>query len=139
MTSLLFDSVIVIDHFNGVEAATRYLRDHREEIAISVITRAEVLTGFDGEQEVLAKAVLAALRHFPVTGEDADLAARLRQQNRWKPLEASQAAITPTAIRSWRPATERISTRRDIRSRRSPTRSAPTRLERPVARARHRR
>jgi hypothetical protein len=26
------------------------LRDHREEIAISVITRAEVLTGFDGER-----------------------------------------------------------------------------------------
>jgi hypothetical protein len=93
VTSLLLDSVIVIDHFNGVEAATRYLRDHREEIAISVITRAEVLTGFDGEQEVLAKAVLAALRHFPVTAEDADLAARLRRQNRWKLPDALQAAI----------------------------------------------
>jgi predicted nucleic acid-binding protein len=93
VTSLLLDSVIVIDHFNGISAATRFLRDHREEIAISVITRAEVLTGFDGEQEVLAKAVLAELRHFPVTSEDADLAARLRRENRWKLPDALQAAI----------------------------------------------
>ncbi|ATQ70233.1 MULTISPECIES: PIN domain-containing protein [Methylosinus] len=93
MTSLLLDSVIVIDHFNSIAAATRFLRDHREEIAISVITRAEVLTGCDGEQEVLVKAVLAELRHFPVTAEDADLAARLRRQNRWKLPDALQAAI----------------------------------------------
>lgn len=93
MTSLLLDSVIVIDHFNGIAEATRFLRDHREAIAISVITRAEVLTGFDGEQEVLAKAVLSELRHFPVTADDADLAARLRRQNRWKLPDALQAAI----------------------------------------------
>lgn len=93
VTRLLLDSVIVIDHFNGVEAATRFLRDHREEIAISVITRAEVLTGFDGEREVLAKAVLSELRHFPITVEDADLAARLRRQNRWKLPDALQAAV----------------------------------------------
>jgi predicted nucleic acid-binding protein len=93
VTSLLLDSVVVIDHFNGIAAATRYLRDHREEIAISVITRAEVLTGFDGEREVLAKAVLAELRHFPVTSDDADLAARLRRQNRWTLPDALQAAI----------------------------------------------
>ncbi|SFK82820.1 PIN domain-containing protein [Methylocapsa palsarum] len=93
MTAFLLDSVIVIDHFNGVEAATNYLREHREDIAISVITRAEVLTGFDGESEVLAKAVLAKLRHYPVTAEDADLAAALRRQNRWKLPDALQAAI----------------------------------------------
>lgn len=93
VTKLLLDSVIVIDHFNGIAEATRFLRDHREEIAISVITRADVLTGFDGEREVLAKAVLAELRHFSVTADDADLAAHLRRQNRWKLPDALQAAI----------------------------------------------
>jgi len=93
MTAFLLDSVIVIDHFNGVEAATCFLRDHREAIAISVITRAEVLTGFDDEREIAAKAVLARLRHFPVTLEDADLAAGLRHRNRWKLPDALQAAI----------------------------------------------
>lgn len=42
----LLDSVILIDPFNAVEAATRYLQEHHHEVAISVITRAEVLTGF---------------------------------------------------------------------------------------------
>jgi predicted nucleic acid-binding protein len=93
MTSFLLDSVIVIDHFNGVAAATSFLRNHREVIAISVITRAEVLTGFDHEREVLAKAVLARLRHYPVSLEDADLAAALRRENCWKLPDALQAAI----------------------------------------------
>lgn len=93
MTAFLLDSVIVIDHFNGVEAATCFLRDHREDIAISVITRAEVLTGFDDEHEILARAVLERLRHYPVTLEDADLAAGLRRRNRWKLPDALQAAI----------------------------------------------
>lgn len=70
----LLDSVILIDHFNGVEAATRYLQEHHHEIAISVITRAEALTGFDAEREPLAKAVLDRIRHYPVTLDDADLA-----------------------------------------------------------------
>jgi len=93
ITAFLLDSVIVIDHFNGVEAATCFLRDNREDIAISVITREEVLTDFDDEREIAAKAVLARLRHYPVTLEDADLAAGLRRRNRWKLPDALQAAI----------------------------------------------
>jgi len=61
VTRLLLDSVIVIDHFNGVPAATKYLREHHEDIAISVMTRAEALTGFDGKREVLAGAALLRL------------------------------------------------------------------------------
>src|SRR6185312_2130193 len=44
---LLLDSVILIDHFNGIAAATSYLSRHHPDAAISVITRAEVLTGFE--------------------------------------------------------------------------------------------
>ena len=39
---VLLDSVILIDHFNGIAAATEYLTQVNEGAAISVITRAEV-------------------------------------------------------------------------------------------------
>lgn len=42
---VLLDSVILIDHFDGVAAATAYLRTVRSA-RISAITRAEVLAGF---------------------------------------------------------------------------------------------
>jgi len=47
----LLDSVILIDHFNGVEAATTFLRECRSDAAISAITRAEVMTGFGEAQK----------------------------------------------------------------------------------------
>ena len=52
--TLLLDSVILIDHFNGVAQATDYLSRWRKVAAISVITRAEVLTGFDAQGVHLA-------------------------------------------------------------------------------------
>ncbi|MGH8500495.1 MAG: PIN domain-containing protein, partial [Methylococcales bacterium] len=76
-----------------VKAATCYLQKHAQEIAISVITRAEVLTGFDAEREALAKALLAKIHHRSVTRDAADLAARLRRRYRWKLPDALQAAI----------------------------------------------
>lgn len=36
----LLDPVILIDHFNGIVAATRYLAEHGAACAVSVITRA---------------------------------------------------------------------------------------------------
>ena len=41
--TVLLDSVIMIDHFNGVPPATAYLLEMQGKLAISVITRAEVL------------------------------------------------------------------------------------------------
>ena len=62
----------MIDHFNGMPGATEYLSDMQGKLAISVITRAEVLTGFEG------RAI-------------ADLAATLQRRNRWKIPDALQA------------------------------------------------
>ena len=90
---LLLDSVILIDHFNGFEAATRYLSEHHSDAAISVITRAEVLTGF--AQRAAGKAA-RFLDCFPTLGIDlatADLAAALRRDHGWKLPDAFQAAI----------------------------------------------
>jgi predicted nucleic acid-binding protein len=90
---LLLDSVILIDHFNGLAQATSYLSDSGEEAAISVITRAEVLAGFERSAARKARRLLDS---FPTLGIDqatADLAASLRRQHGWKLPDAFQAAL----------------------------------------------
>lgn len=89
----LLDSVILIDHFNGVPAATRFLAEHGPACAISVITRAEVLTGFDEKTESLARRFLGNFRILAIDTVTADLAAHLRRLNRWKLPDALQAAV----------------------------------------------
>ena len=91
--NVLLDSVIVIDHLNGIEAATRYLAQHRGAAAISVITRAEVLAGLDRDEGALGARFLDC---FPTLGIDksiADFAAELRRRQGWKLPDAFQAAI----------------------------------------------
>ena len=51
----LLDSCILIDHFRGFPQATDYLKKYKDNSYISVITRAEVLIGFEEE----AKQVLS--------------------------------------------------------------------------------
>ncbi len=45
----LLDSCILIDHFNGLTQATNYLKTHQSNCCISVITKAEVLIGFEDD------------------------------------------------------------------------------------------
>ncbi|MDH4215634.1 MAG: PIN domain-containing protein [Gallionella sp.] len=93
LKNYLLDSVILIDHFNGRTEATRFLLENHKSAAISVITRAEVLTGFDPVNEVQAKAFLNLFQTHMLTEEDADLAASLRREHRWKLPDALQAAV----------------------------------------------
>ena len=90
---VLLDSVILIDHFNGRPEATEYLRREHANAAISVITWAEVMTGFDAVGALQAKSVLELFPVLPLTKEAADLAARLRREHRWKIPDAFQAAL----------------------------------------------
>ena len=89
---LLIDSVILIDHFNGIAAATDYLRQKKELVCISAITRAEVLTGFEATGAVAARRFLNAIPLHVIDQEIADLAAGLRRKHRWKLPDALQAA-----------------------------------------------
>jgi len=91
--NVLLDSVILIDHFNGRAEATEYLRAERGNAAISVITRAEVLAGFDAVGAPRAKALLDLFPVLAITKEVADLAAVLRREHRWKLPDAFQAAL----------------------------------------------
>ncbi len=90
---ILLDSVILIDHFNGVAAATAYLHRVRNMAAISVVTRAEVLTGFTPPNEALARPVIDTFSVLTLDREAADLAAQLRREHRWKLPDAFQAAL----------------------------------------------
>lgn len=91
--TILLDSVILIDHFSGRAEATEYLRQERGNAAISVITRAEVLVGFDELGAQRAKLLLDLFPVLPITKEVADLAALLRRQHKWKLPDALQAAL----------------------------------------------
>ena len=89
----LLDSVVLIDHFNGVSAATSYLIRLKGEGSISVITRAEVLCGFDRVAAELALRLLERFVTLPIDRDAADLATRLRRAYRWRLPDAFQAAL----------------------------------------------
>lgn len=80
--SVLLDSVILIDAFNGVSAAVDFVRHVGPEAAVTPITRAEVLTGFGPGGAEAPRALLDRFRWLPITPEVADLAARLRREHR---------------------------------------------------------
>jgi len=85
--------VILIDHLNGHQEATLCIARLAPEAALSVITRAEVLAGFEPSEMAAA---LGLLDRFPTLIVDkpvADLAARLRREHRWKMPDALQAAL----------------------------------------------
>ena len=90
---VLLDSVILIDHFNGIHKATDYIKEVATISHISAITRAEVLTGFKNPLHLQKARDL--LDRFPLIVIDssiADLAAELRREYKWKLPDAIQAA-----------------------------------------------
>jgi predicted nucleic acid-binding protein len=89
----LVDSVIVIDHLNGIEAATRFLEQNAERLAVSVITRAEVLAGARPRTVPALRRLLDLFPTLDISKEVADRAAELRRKHRWKLPDAFQAAL----------------------------------------------
>ena len=78
--TVMIDSVIMIDHFNGIPAATKYLSEMQSKLAVSVITRAEVLTGFEGKDRQLARRLLDRFPTLTIdrTIADLEMTSRLR-------------------------------------------------------------
>jgi len=89
---LLLDSVVVIDHLNGVEAATAFLREAIDISHVSAITRAEVLTGLSPNDVGLGRVLLDRFPLIVIDAPVADLAAQLRRKYRWRLPDAIQAA-----------------------------------------------
>jgi predicted nucleic acid-binding protein len=94
MLERLLDSVILIDHFNNLSKATRFITSlDPERTAISVITYAEILVGLNDEGLKWAKGLL---NHYEILSIDppiAEIAAELRRQFGWKLPDAFQAAL----------------------------------------------
>ncbi len=89
----LLDSVILIDALNGMPQAVAYLEREPEEAVISVITRAEVLTGLTGWRRKLAADFLDRYHCLTLDTATADAAAQLRQTHQLSLPDACQAAL----------------------------------------------
>ena len=90
----LLDSVILIDHFNGITSATRFLTAlDPDSTAISVITLAEILVGLDKEATRKARPLLEQFRILSIDPSIAEKAADLRKRFGWKLPDAFQAAL----------------------------------------------
>jgi predicted nucleic acid-binding protein len=91
--SVLLDSVIVIDHLNGVRAASAFLLAQGEAAAVSAITRAEVMAGCSPLEAPRVAALLDRFRFLPMDAPVADEAARVRRDTGLKLPDAIQAAF----------------------------------------------
>lgn len=95
MITRLIDSVILIDHLNGLEQANLFILDlDPGEAAISVITRAEILAGIRESEEPLVKALLDQYHLLTIDAAIADLSATLRRKYGWRLPDAFQAALS---------------------------------------------
>ena len=94
MIERLIDSVIIIDHLNGVDAATQFLLGiNPQQTSISVITWAEIMVGVEAASTDLVRSFLNQYKIFSIDPSIADLAAKLRRKYRWKLPDAFQAAL----------------------------------------------
>ena len=94
MIERLIDSVIIIDHLNGVEVATQFLLGlNPQQTAISVITWAEILVGVEDAKTDLVRSFLNQYDIFNIDRSIADLAAGMRREYGWKLPDAFQAAL----------------------------------------------
>jgi predicted nucleic acid-binding protein len=88
------DSAILIDHLRGVVPATRWLTRLRPgEAVLSVVTRAEVLSGGTPDENAAAFDLCEQFDCLPLTKNIADRAAELRRARRWMLPDAFQAAL----------------------------------------------
>jgi len=95
MIARLIDSVILIDHLNGIQRASRYISGlNPADTAISVITRAEILVGVDDGDEPIVKSLLDQYNLLVIDGSIADQCAVLRKRYGWKLPDAFQAALS---------------------------------------------
>jgi predicted nucleic acid-binding protein len=94
MLERLLDSVILIDHLNGIPQATEFLLVlDPAKTAISVVSYAEILTGLDEDGESKAMPLLSSFEILGIDTAVAEKAAALRRLHGWKLPDAFQAAI----------------------------------------------
>ena len=94
MLERLLDSVILIDHFNDISEASTFIAGlDPAKTAMSVISYAEILVGFENETVEKAKALLNHYEILTIDASVAEKAAELRRRYSWKLPDAFQAAL----------------------------------------------
>jgi predicted nucleic acid-binding protein len=94
MLERLLDSVILIDHFNNISEASTFIAGlDPVKTAISVISYAEILVGFENETVEKPKALLNHYEVLTIDTSVAEKAAELRRRYGWKLPDAFQAAL----------------------------------------------
>lgn len=94
MSGILLDTVILIDHLNGIAKASRWLGSIKDEgPVISVITRAELLAGALDHEIQDVEALLSQYSCLSIDERIADLAAEFRKALKVKLPDAFQAAL----------------------------------------------
>jgi predicted nucleic acid-binding protein len=94
MLERLLDSVILIDHFNNISEASTFIAGlDPVKTAISVISYAEILVGFQNETVEKPKALLNHYELLTIDTSVAEKAAELRRRYGWKLPDAFQAAL----------------------------------------------
>lgn len=92
--TVLFDSNIIIDALNGVEAGRQALRGSNDP-AVSIVSWIEVLAGCPSpEAEVRARTLLSSIAVLPLTEDIAESAIAIRRTTR---LKLPDAIILATA------------------------------------------
>jgi len=90
----LLDPVILIDHSHTIPEPSRFIVDvSPSETALSVITRTEILVGFESAKIALVRAFLDQYETLPIDKTVADEAADLRHTCGWKLPDAFPAAL----------------------------------------------
>ena len=94
MVTALLNSVILIDHLNGIPDAAEWLSETDwRSLAISSVTRAEVLAGASEHEFNHISLLLDSFSCLPLDAEIADRAAVIRRENRLRLPDAFQAAV----------------------------------------------
>ncbi|MCH4247058.1 MAG: PIN domain-containing protein [Acinetobacter populi] len=92
------DSVILIDHFNGIEPATSFIIENFNQCAVSAITYAEVLTGFEPDSSAFYIAT-TLLDQFTFLNLDKQIALETSKQRKLTRLKLPDASQLAFAIR----------------------------------------
>lgn len=77
----LLDTNILIDYLNGIEAARDEIGRYDTRL-ISTITWMEVMAGTSESDEATVRAFLSGFQQVPVNGDVAELAVKIRREQR---------------------------------------------------------
>lgn len=86
MVKALFDTHILIDYLNGIEAAKTELDRYtdRDDKAISVVTWMEVLVGTTPETDNATRGFLAGFQSLPIDAQVASRSVEIRKSHKIK-------------------------------------------------------